>query len=110
MKSSLTGLQLVYDEFQTFEFGKEVGLVVVQRIRGAQAGDEPGRAYFHLAGTDGSADAAEEVVDAYGAQIGAFSCHVGAGDDDEERPFRHIDVIAYTAVAVHQRVSQGFGA
>lgn len=26
----LTSLQLVYDEFQTFEFGKEVGLVVVQ--------------------------------------------------------------------------------
>lgn len=54
------------------------------------------RAYFHLAGTDGGADAGKEVIDAHRTQIGAFPCHVGAGDDDEKRSFHHVDVIAYS--------------
>jgi len=101
-------LQLVDDEFQAFEFGKEVGLVVGQGVAGAQAGDETGGIRLHLFRADGHAGAGKQVVDAYRAQIGALSCHVGAGDDDEERAFLHVDVVADTTVAVHQGMSQGF--
>ena len=62
-----------------------------------------------MASTDGGADAGKEVIDAHRTQIGAFPCHVGAGDDDEKRSFHHVDVIADTAVTVHQRMAQGFG-
>ena len=49
-----------------------------------------------------------------GAALGAILGGVigkgkGAGDDDEKRSFHHVDVIADTAVTVHQRMAQGFG-
>ena len=94
-------LELVDDEFQPLQFGKEVRLVVGQGVTGAQAGDEADGCQLHLGGTDGRTDAGQEVIDAYGAQVGALARHIGTGDDDEFRAPGHSEVVAHTAVGGH---------
>ena len=102
-------LQLVDDELQAFQFGEEVGLVVGQGVAGAQTGDEADGRQLHLGGADRGTDAGQEIVDAYGAQIGALARHVGTGDDDELRAAGHLEIIAHTAFGGHQRMAQGGG-
>ena len=99
-------MQFVDNEFQALEFGKEVRLVVGQGVAGAQAGDKARGIHFHFLRTHRHAGTGEQIIDAYRTQVRAFSCHVGAGDDDEERAFLHVDVVAHTTVAMHQGMSQ----
>ena len=59
--------QLVDEEFQAFQFGKEVRLVVGQGVAGAQAGDETDGHQLHGGGADRGTDAGQQEVDAHRA-------------------------------------------
>ena len=103
-------MQFVDDKFQTFQFCKEIGFVIIQGVAGAQTGNELSRIQFHTPGANGGADASQQIVDAYRTKIRTFACHICSGDNNEERTFFYINVITYTFVVVHQWMSHRCGA
>ena len=105
----LAALQTVDDGLQPLQFGEEVRLVVAERVGGAQARHQPGRVERHLLGTDGRADAGQQVVHADGAQVGALARHVSSRNDDEGGAARHADVVAHAAVARDERMAHRLG-
>ena len=75
-----------YHLLQARQLGKEIGGTVAQRVGRAQTGVESCGREGHFRSKNWCADERQQVVDGYGAQIGALSGHVGSRDD-KERPF-----------------------
>ena len=108
-KEFFAGTQPHHNLLQPLELGKEVRLVVGQRVAGPQTGEEGQRREGHAAGTHGGTHAPQQVVDTYGAQVGALAGHVGPGDDLEGAFVYGGHVVADAAVAGNEGMPQRLG-
>ena len=104
----LAALQAVDNHLQPLQFGKEIGFVSRQGVRRAEAGDQMGGIDGQAFGADGDAHASQQVVHAYGTQVGAFPRHVCPRDDEEPRAAGNFHVVFHADIAAEQGMAQRF--